>query len=50
MVPAGEVERLAQLLREAGADVTVHWAPGGHSVTEGELNAAREWIARTNGN
>ena len=50
MVPAGEVERLAQLLREAGADVTVHWAPGGHSVTEGELNAARDWIARMNAN
>ena len=46
MVPAGEVERLAELLREAGAEVTLHWEAGGHTVTEGELDAAREWIAQ----
>jgi predicted esterase/catechol 2,3-dioxygenase-like lactoylglutathione lyase family enzyme len=46
MVKPGEVERLAEILREAGAEVTMHWEPGGHTVTEGELQAAREWIAR----
>jgi predicted esterase len=46
MVPAGEVERLAELLRDAGAEVSLHWEPGGHTVTEGEVTAAREWIAR----
>jgi predicted esterase/catechol 2,3-dioxygenase-like lactoylglutathione lyase family enzyme len=38
--------RLAELLRRAGADVTVHWTTGGHTVTKGELDAARAWIER----
>ena len=46
MVPAGETERLAELLRTAGADVTLHWAPGGHVVTGDEVDAAREWVTR----
>jgi predicted esterase len=46
MVPATQTERLAELLREAGADVSVHWEEGGHAITPGEMNAARDWIAR----
>ncbi len=46
MVDPDEVERLAGILRDAGADVTVHWHPGGHTVTGDELEAARDWIAR----
>lgn len=46
LVPARETERLAELLRRAGADVAVHWGPGGHAVTETEVAAAREWIGR----
>jgi predicted esterase/catechol 2,3-dioxygenase-like lactoylglutathione lyase family enzyme len=46
MVRPDEVERLAGILRDAGADVTVHWESGGHTVTERELDAARDWIAR----
>lgn len=45
MVPQAQTERLAELLREAGADVTVHWEPGGHGVTKGEVDAAAHWIA-----
>jgi predicted esterase/catechol 2,3-dioxygenase-like lactoylglutathione lyase family enzyme len=41
-----QAERLAALLREAGADVTLHWEAGGHSLTHGELEAARDWITR----
>ena len=41
-----QAERLAALLREAGADVTLHWEAGGHSMTHGELEAARDWITR----
>lgn len=44
MVPAGDVERLADLLRQAGADVTLHWERGGHSITKGEVEAARRWL------
>jgi phospholipase/carboxylesterase len=38
-------ERLAGLLRQAGADVTLHWHPGGHAITQSEVEAARRWIA-----
>jgi phospholipase/carboxylesterase len=38
-------ERLAGLLRQAGADVTLHWHPGGHTITQSEVEAARRWIA-----
>lgn len=46
MVPAEQTERLAALLREAGADVTLHWDDGGHGITKGELDAAASWIAQ----
>jgi glyoxalase family protein len=45
MVPQAQTERLAELLHRAGADVTVHWEPGGHGVTKGEVDAAAHWIA-----
>ncbi|HEX5831515.1 MAG TPA: VOC family protein [Gemmatimonadaceae bacterium] len=45
MVPMEEVERLAELLRRSGADVTLHWEPGGHGITGEEVEAARQWIA-----
>ncbi|HEU4631653.1 MAG TPA: VOC family protein [Gemmatimonadaceae bacterium] len=45
LVPAGQSERLAELLRSGGADVTLHWEPGGHGVTEREVAAARDWLA-----
>ena len=39
-----ETERLAALLRRAGADVTVSWQPGGHALTREEAGAAAEWL------
>ena len=36
---------LAALLRDSGADVTVHWQPGGHALTREEAQAAAEWLA-----
>jgi predicted esterase/catechol 2,3-dioxygenase-like lactoylglutathione lyase family enzyme len=45
IAPAAQAERLAELFRQGGARVTLHWEPGGHGVTEPELRAAREWIA-----
>ena len=44
LVPPRQTERLAQLLRQAGADVTVHWDAGGHAITKAELDAATRWI------
>ena len=45
MSPAAQTERLATILRDAGADVTVHWDPGGHTITPAELRAAQSWLA-----
>lgn len=42
--PVAQAERLADVLRRSGADVTLHWHPGGHAVTPGEMDAARRWI------
>jgi predicted esterase/catechol 2,3-dioxygenase-like lactoylglutathione lyase family enzyme len=46
IAPPIHAERLAALLREAGADVTLHWDAGGHTLTRSELSAAREWILK----
>ena len=46
LVPGSDVERLAAMLEEGGADVTVHWSPGGHQLTAGDLEAARAWLVR----
>lgn len=45
LVPVPQVERLAALLKNAGADVTVHWTAGGHGITPDEFQAARVWMA-----
>jgi len=44
MVPIQLAERLVALLRQSGAEVTVHWEQGGHTVTAAEVGAARGWL------
>lgn len=46
LVPPQQSERLAELLRHAGADVTLHWEPAGHEITKSEVEAAHGWLAR----
>jgi predicted esterase len=46
IAPATHAERLGELLRHTGADVTVHWQQSGHTVTKDELDAAQHWIAQ----
>jgi predicted esterase/catechol 2,3-dioxygenase-like lactoylglutathione lyase family enzyme len=46
IAPPEQVERLADVLRRSGADVTLHWTPGGHGITKDEVDAARQWIAQ----
>ena len=41
-----QAEKLAALLRERGADVTVAGRPGGHEIDSGAVIAAREWLSR----
>lgn len=45
LVSATETERLASLLRSAGADVTLVWQNAGHQLTEGDLAQAQQWVA-----
>ena len=45
MIPPESTERLAQLLREARAEVTLDWQPGGHGIGRDEIEAARDWLA-----
>ena len=45
MIPAENTERLARLLENAGADVTLDWQPGGHGIGPMEVEAAKRWIA-----
>jgi predicted esterase len=44
IVPAAQVERLAALLHEAGANVTVAWQPAGHELTQSDITDARAWL------
>jgi predicted esterase len=44
IVPPAETERLAALLRQANAPVTLHWEANGHGLMQGDLVAAQEWI------
>lgn len=36
--------RLAQMLREHGANVTLRWEDAGHGLEQAEIEAAREWL------
>jgi predicted esterase len=49
LIPAAEAGRLASLLRQAGADLTLEWQPGGHQLTRQDLLQAQGWwLARSN--
>jgi predicted esterase len=40
-----QAERLAQLFRDGGADVTTYFHAGGHTLTNDELAAVQQWIS-----
>jgi phospholipase/carboxylesterase len=44
IVPVENTTQLASLLQAAGADVSLYWHPGGHSLIPGEVEAARQWL------
>lgn len=45
LVPQAETERLAALLRAAGADVTLAWQEAGHQITTDDVAEASAWIS-----
>jgi phospholipase/carboxylesterase len=44
IIPRRSTERLAELLRTAGADVTLKWYPTGHGLTSPEIDDAARWL------
>lgn len=44
IVPRAQPQELAALFRSAGADVALHWERTGHTLTQGDLVTAREWL------
>ncbi|MFI5209343.1 MAG: alpha/beta hydrolase [Gemmatimonadales bacterium] len=43
-VPHQNVERLAQLLRDSGARVTLEWRDAGHQMTAEDVESAVRWL------
>jgi phospholipase/carboxylesterase len=44
IVPKENASRLAAMLRDAGADVTLRFEPAGHALARGDLAAAKQWL------
>jgi len=44
IIPASQTKRLAELLRGAGADVTIRFFEAGHELTRADVDLAREWL------
>lgn len=42
--PKPETERLIAYLRAQGADVSVHWHPGGHEIRPSEIEAVSKFV------
>jgi phospholipase/carboxylesterase len=46
MIPPDNTERLAEILRQADADLDLRWKNTGHPLTYEELEEAKEWLSR----
>jgi phospholipase/carboxylesterase len=44
IIPTSDTQRLVELLRRAGADVTIRFANASHALTEADVNTARDWL------
>jgi phospholipase/carboxylesterase len=45
IVPQSQTQRLADLLAQAGADVTLSWFDTGHELISKEIEAASQWFS-----
>ncbi len=46
IAPIEQAQRLVEVLRGAGAEVTTRWDDGAHGIGEPEVAAAREWLGQ----
>lgn len=46
IVPASNSKELVELLREAGANVTIRFLQSGHELTSNDVDLARGWLAK----
>lgn len=46
IVPPSNSERLAEILKQVGADVTLNWQNAGHGLTNPELQMAQTWMKK----
>lgn len=44
IIPPSNTKRLAQMLQDAGADLTLRWSPVGHQLTREDVDASRAWL------
>jgi len=44
IIPMSETKALDELLRNAGADVTIRYFQAGHELTMADVESAREWL------
>ncbi len=44
IIPTSETQRLVELLRTAGADVTVRFLNAGHALTAADISLAHDWL------
>jgi predicted esterase len=45
VLPAANTGSLAEILKEAGADVDLRWRDTGHGLTYEEVDEAKEWLS-----
>jgi phospholipase/carboxylesterase len=43
-IPISETKQLVEILRDAGADVTMRYFQAGHELTAADVESAREWL------
>jgi len=47
IIPASSTKDLVELLRVAGADVTIRFFQSGHELTSDDVDLAREWLTKS---
>ena len=45
IVPSHQTEDFFDLLRNAGANVSIQWQNSGHELTQRDVKVARDWVA-----